>query len=100
MISSSVIARAYERSDELTIRVVNKSAEFLGVAIANIVTMLSIDCVVLGGGVTEALGEAYATRVRRSFERTVFPAVLRKTEIVVSTLRDDAGVLGAAMLVA
>ena len=100
MISSSVIARAYERGDELTIRVVNKSAEFLGVAIANIVTMLSIDCVVLGGGVTEALGEVYATRVRRSFERTVFPAVLRKTEIVVSTLRDDAGVLGAAMLVA
>ena len=31
-------------------------AELLGVAIANIVTMLSIDCVVLGGGVTEALG--------------------------------------------
>jgi hypothetical protein len=29
----------------------------------------------------------------------VFPSVLRKTEIVPSSLNDDAGVLGAAMLV-
>ena len=60
--------------------------------------MLSIECVVLGGGVTEALGEAYVSRVRRGFERNVFPNTLRKTEILASTLNDDAGVLGAAML--
>jgi glucokinase len=98
-IGSSTIARAYEKDDELARKVVDKSAEFLGVAIANIVTMLSIDCVVLGGGVTEALGEPFVARVRRSFDRTVFPSVLRKTDIVASSLNDDAGVLGAAMLV-
>ena len=78
---------------------VDKSAEFLGISIANIVTMLSIDCVVLGGGVTEALGGAYVARVAKSFERAVFPSVLRKTDIVASSLNDDAGVFGAAMLV-
>ena len=98
-IGSSTIARAYEKDDELARKVVDKSAEFLGVAIANIVTMLSIDCVVLGGGVTEALGEPFVSRVRRSFDRTVFPSVLRKTDIVASSLNDDAGVFGAAMLV-
>lgn len=97
-IGSSTIARAYEKDDELARKVVDRSAEFLGIAIANIVTMLSIDCVVLGGGVTEALGEAYVSRVRRSFERTVFPNVLRKTEVLASALNDDAGMLGAAML--
>jgi glucokinase len=78
--------------------VVDKSAEFLGVAIANFVTMTSIDCVVLGGGVVEALGEPYVARVRRSFERSVFPSTLTKIDILASTLNDDAGVLGAAML--
>ncbi len=97
-LGSSVIARAYEREDELTKRVVDKSAEFLGVAIANFVTMTSIDCVVLGGGVVEALGEPYVARVRRSFERSVFPSTLSKIDILASTLKDDAGVLGAAML--
>lgn len=98
-IGSSTIARAYERDDELARKVVDKSAEFLGVAIANIVTMLSIDCVVVGGGVTEALGEPFVARVRKSFDRTVFPSVLRRTDIVASSLNDDAGVFGAAMLV-
>ena len=98
-LGSSTIARAYEKDDELARKVVDRSAEFLGVAIANIVTMLSIDCVVLGGGVTEALGEAYVGRVRKSFDRAVFPSVLRKTDILASTLGDDAGMLGAAMLV-
>jgi predicted NBD/HSP70 family sugar kinase len=54
---------------------------------------------VLGGGVTEALGGAYVARVAKSFERAVFPSVLRKTDIVASSLNDDAGVFGAAMLV-
>ena len=97
-IGSSTLARALEKNDELAHKVIDRSAEFLGVAIANIVTMLSIECVVLGGGVTEALGEAYVSRVRRGFERNVFPNTLRKTEILASTLNDDAGVLGAAML--
>lgn len=98
-ITSSMIAKAYEREDELTRKVVDKAAELLGGAIANIVTMLSIDTVVLGGGVTEALGDAYLSRVRKGFERSVFPPGLRKIEFVASTLNDDAGMLGAAMLV-
>ena len=98
-ITSSMIAKAYEREDELTRKVVDKAAELLGGAIANIVTMLSIDTVVLGGGVTEALGDAYLSRVRKGFERSVFPPSLRKIEFVASTLNDDAGMLGAAMLV-
>jgi hypothetical protein len=35
----------------------------------------------------------------RGFERAVFPASLRKIEFLASTLNDDAGMLGAAMLV-
>lgn len=98
-LSSSMIAKAYEKDDELTRKVVDRSADLLGGAIANIVTMLSIDTVVLGGGVTEALGEVYVAKVRRGFERAVFPASLRKIEFLASTLNDDAGMLGAAMLV-
>jgi len=97
-IGSSMIARAYEKDDELVRKVVDRSAELLGVAIANLVTVLSIDCVVLGGGVTEALGEPFVARVRKGFERTVFPPGLRKIEFVASSLNDDAGMLGAAML--
>ena len=38
-------------------------------------------------------------RIRRSFERHVYPASLRKCDFYLTELGDDAGVLGAAMLV-
>jgi hypothetical protein len=49
--------------------------------------------------VTEALGEPYVARVRKGFDRAVFPSSLRRIDFLASTLNDDAGMLGAAMLV-
>ncbi|MBM4114139.1 MAG: ROK family protein, partial [Phycisphaerae bacterium] len=97
-VSSSVIRECYSKGDALVRRVVDASADLLGLAIANWITVLSIPVVVLGGGVTEALGKSWVSRVRDSFEEHVFPSALRRVEVIASTLKDDAGVLGAAML--
>ncbi|MSR41323.1 MAG: ROK family protein [Phycisphaerales bacterium] len=99
-IGSAMIAKAYERGDELTLKVLNQSADLLGLAIANVVTMLAIDTIVIGGGLAEALGKPYLARVRKQFERTVFPSNCSGCEVVGSSLNDLAGVLGAGMLIA
>ncbi|MSR28618.1 MAG: ROK family protein [Phycisphaerales bacterium] len=98
MLGSSPIAKAYADGDELCRRVVDDAAELLGIGIANVVTLLSVNTVVLGGGVTEALGERYVDRVRESFEFHVFPSTCRKCKVVTSALGAEAGILGAAML--
>ncbi len=98
MIGSSAIAECYEGCDELVVRVIDDSAELLGIAIANAVTLLSVRTIVLGGGVVDALGKRYVERVRESFEWHVFPSTLRKCHLVVSELGSAAGVLGAALL--
>lgn len=97
-IGSSVIADAYAEDDELARSVVHHAADVLGLAIANWITMLSIDAVILGGGVVESLGEPFVARVRKRFERWVFPARCRECQLLVSELGDLAGVYGAAML--
>jgi glucokinase len=97
-IRSSVIAKAYDKGDDVTRRVVDRAADLLGVAVANVVTLLSLDRVVLGGGLTEALGQPYVDRVARAMQRDVFPARLRKVPVVATALKDDAGVVGAAFL--
>ncbi len=97
-IGSAVIAEAYAAGDDLATRVVHHAADTLGLAIANWITVLSIDAVILGGGVVEALGKPFAERVRRTFDRRVFPAVCRKCELLTSELGDLAGVYGAAMV--
>lgn len=98
MVGSSAIADCYANGDELVVRVIDDAADLLGIAIANAVTLLSVRAVVLGGGVTEALGKRYVDRVRESFEWHVFPSTLRKCHLVVGVLGDSAGVLGAALL--
>lgn len=92
------IAAAYAAADPIVTRVVHRGADLLGIAIGSWITMLAIDRVILGGGITEALGDPYVARVRASFEATVFPDKCRACRIDVTKLEADAGLLGAAML--
>jgi glucokinase len=95
---SGQFAKAVEMQCGLTIEVVNRGADLLGLALANCVTVLALDSIVLGGGVTEALGEPYVERVRASFKQHVFPDRCQACTIVATELKDDAGLLGAALL--
>ncbi len=97
-IRSKAIAEAYKRDDPLTVEVVDSAADLLGIAIANAVTLLSLERVVLGGGLTESLGQPLVKRVKESVRRFVFPDLLRGVKIVASELEEVAGVVGAAML--
>lgn len=95
---SKMLAKGYEAGDTLTVDVIHHAADMLGVAIANCVTLLAVDTVLIGGGVTEALGATWVARIRASFERHVFPERSRAARIFITELRDNAGLLGAALL--
>lgn len=97
-LSIAHVADAIKRNDGLTVEVVRHAAEVVGVAAANAVTLLSLDCVAWGGGVTEALGATYLAWVREAFDRFVFPDQCRQCAFESTTLLDNAGLLGAAML--
>jgi len=97
-IRSSAIAQAYQQNDELTRDVIDRSAELLGIFIGGIITLLSIERVVLGGGLVEALGDPYVNGVTTAARKVIFPDRAKAASIVGSKLSDDAGVLGAAIL--
>lgn len=99
-VKSRTIARAYELDDPLTIEVVEHTAELVGIAAANMVTMLSLPLVVLGGGLTESLGQRFVDLVQKSLRANAFPEKCRKAKVVASVLEDDAGVVGAALVAA
>lgn len=99
-IRSKVLAQAQEQGDPLTLEIISDAARYVGMAIANVVTMLSLPCVVVGGGATEALGKPWMKQIRTSFEKHVFPSTLKDIKIVASELEDNAGPIGAALLAA
>ncbi len=98
-IKSKIVAQAYEMEDELTREVVHDAADRLGVALAGVVTLLSLERVILGGGLTEALGKPFVARVREAVQRDAFPAsVGASVEVRGSVLEDDAGLVGAGLI--
>ncbi|MEQ9454577.1 MAG: ROK family protein [Phycisphaeraceae bacterium] len=97
-VRSKLLSQAVKQDDPLTLEVIGYAAEVVGIAIANTVTMLSLPQVVVGGGLTEALGNMWIKRISDAFDRHVFPPQLRDCKIVASKLGDDAGVIGAALL--
>lgn len=98
-IRSKVLAKAFDANDPLTERIIVEAAGALGLAIASMVTMLSLECVVVGGGLTEALSDRWIDLIRKSFEDAVFPGELKdRVKVVASKLDDDAGLIGAALL--
>ncbi len=92
------LAEAYKAKDALALAVIDESARLMGIAIANMVTLLSLKTVILGGGVTEALGDSYFAAVRKGFDGDVFPPTLRACELRMTRLAADSGLLGAALL--
>lgn len=99
-VRSKILGQALKADDPLTAQVVKRAATYVGMAIANVVTVLSLPCVVVGGGATEAMGKTWMNWVREGFDAHVFPDELRACKIVPSELEDDAGPLGAALLAA
>ena len=97
-VRSKILAEAYNQKDDLTVRVIGQAAHYLGVAIANAVTLLSLPCIVVGGGVTEALQNDWIMLIREVYGEYVFPPGHSKCKIVASQLGDDAGIIGAALL--
>lgn len=97
-IRANVLARGMQENDPLVCEVLRDAAGYLGTSIANMVTMLSLPCVIVGGGLAEALGEPWLEMVRSAFARDVFPAQLQTCQLLPASLGDHAGITGAALL--
>ncbi len=97
-VRSKVIAKAVKAKDKVAIGVVRDAAHVTGIVAANLVTVLSLPCVVMGGGLATELGKTWVDWVQESFEKYVFPRDLRKVKIVGTALGDDAGIVGAGII--
>jgi glucokinase len=94
--TSQDIAKAAGNGDELAQLIIERTGMYLGVAIANVVNLLNVEMVVLGGGVMEAgnlLLKPTVEEVRRRAFRPAFAAC----QFVIAELGQNAGVVGAAM---
>src|SRR5437763_1869131 len=78
-------------------RVLEETAKYLGMGIANIVSILNPQIVVLGGGLMQA-GDLLLDPLRREVREWAQPLAARSVRIELTQLGEEAGVLGSARL--
>lgn len=98
MIRSKQLAKGLLEKDKLFTGVIDRATQYVGIGLAAAAHLLNPDRIVLGGGVVEALGDAYVDRVRVAFTEAVFPSIGSACSLVEASLGDDAALLGSALL--
>ena len=93
---SSHLAQFYEADDPIAVQIIEEAARALASAIASVVNLLSPEVIVIGGGVTMALGESFTERIWEIAQKMTLPKALNDVKYVTAALGDDAGIVGSA----
>lgn len=72
--------------------------EYLGIALVGVVNLLNPDCIVIGGGVANA-GEILFKKVRQVIAKRAMAVQAKHVRVMRAKLGDNAGLIGAAVLV-
>jgi glucokinase len=96
-LTSEKIHEAATRGDATAQEVFKATGWYLGIACANLINLLNLEMIIIGGGVMAA-GSLLLDPARDSAKLHAFAASYADCQIVQSKLWPDAGMIGAAML--
>jgi glucokinase len=83
--------------DTFSREVFREAGQFLGIGIANLINIFSLEAVIIGGGLIGAW-ELFIDEVTKQVSKRAFKALSAKVSILKSALAKDAGSIGAAGL--
>jgi len=97
-ITPEILSHAARKGDRLSRAIWNEVGHYLGIGLAGIVNVYNPHRIVIGGGVAEA-GEVLFRPTRSSLKRHAFSFPMKHLKVVKAKLGNDAGVVGASVLV-
>ena len=97
-IEGPIIGKAAEQKDELALEAIARVGRYLGLAIANVHTLLNVEMILLGGGMM-ALKPFFMPELEKTLRETVLPVAHKDRKLVKEAMfKDDAVLLGGAGL--
>jgi glucokinase len=97
LITAEAVADAAKKGDRAACRIFFEAGKYLGIAIADLINLLNIECVVIGGGMAGAW-DLFIGPLKEEVSSRAFKIPAKRCRIVRGRLKDEAGVLGAAGL--
>jgi glucokinase len=96
-VTAETVARAARAGDPLASHVLNAAVMYLAMGIANIVSILNPEMIILGGGLFQA-ADLLLEPIRREFKKWAQPLAAKRVRLELSVLGEDAGLYGAGKL--
>jgi glucokinase len=94
-LSAEDVFTAARQGDSICVSVVRDTAKYVGMAIANLASVVDPECVVLGGTLASA-SDLLFDAIRTECSRRLRPAQAPGVRLALTTLGDDAVAIGAA----
>lgn len=96
-VTAAEVFKEAAKGDALSQKILDKSLEYLGIGVANLITILDPEVFVIGGGVTNG-GSIVFEKVQQVVNKRCFQVMAENCRIVPAMLGNDAGVIGAVSL--
>ena len=90
-----IIAKAAKDGDKFAYYIINRTGEYVGIAIAAALNLFGSDLIVLGGGVSEC-GDILLSAIKRTVKTRALDVISKKVAIIKTQLDDNNAALGAA----
>lgn len=94
-IDAREICELADRKDGLAVQAVHRTAHYLGIGLANLITLFAPDCIVLGGGVMNRW-DLFEKEVRLVIRHQCGLVPWEKVNLVKASLGSQSGLMGAA----
>lgn len=91
------VAERAEQGDAVALAVWQEVGEHLAIGLADVLWILNLDCVVIGGGMAKA-GDLLMKPMLRHLEKQMDPSFTDSLRIVPAKFSNEAGIIGAAAL--
>jgi glucokinase len=89
------ICELARQGDELALQAVDREARYLGMGLANLVTLFAPDAIVLGGSVIKS-AVLFLEEIRKTICRCCRFVPYERTDLTLASLGEDANLIGAA----
>jgi glucokinase len=96
-VSAEEVIAAARKGDTRAIAAIAETGRYLGLGIANIVSLLNPELIVLGGGLLQAY-DLFAEPIQKTVFEWAQPVAAQKVRLTPSQLGENAGLFGAARL--
>ena len=96
-ITPEIVYQTAMEGDSLSREVFREAGHFLGIGIANLINLLNLEAVIIGGGLIGSW-DMFIEDIKKEVAKRAFKPLSANVELIKSSLSHDAGAIGAAGL--